>query len=168
MVDPLVSRISWETEEKKEGVWMPPPSGVRLSISVCPIDLFLRYIHVQCPPRRWGLFRGGGPVDLFAGFSPGIPAVRDTVQGTWRVRRSSRSALSFCERPVGYLSAWCLCWLCTPSKRLIGPPRGFNGSVDSALLRGPVYPILCRMISLLSLALSGLRLSSVSLVGRRI
>jgi hypothetical protein len=39
--------------------WPPlSASGVRLSISVCPSNLFLRCIHVQCPPHRW--WRPGG------------------------------------------------------------------------------------------------------------
>jgi hypothetical protein len=47
--------------------WPPlSASGVRLSISVCPSNLFLRCIHVQCPPHRW--WRPGGTVDRVAGF----------------------------------------------------------------------------------------------------
>ena len=50
----------------------PHSSGVRLSISVCPIELtvFLRCIHVQCPHHRGGDGQGG-PVDRFAGFPGG-------------------------------------------------------------------------------------------------
>lgn len=65
------------------GVWMPP-SGVRLSISVCPIELISPSYPCPVPTAPpvgtvQGGWRGGGLVDLFAGF-PGDPSVRYCVQ----------------------------------------------------------------------------------------
>lgn len=53
-------------------------SGVRLSISVCPSNLFLRCIHVQCPPHRWW---GPGGTGGSSRIRSEIPASQVLMQG---------------------------------------------------------------------------------------
>lgn len=100
--------------------------------------------------RDGGVCSGGGTSGSICRILPGDPSVRHTVQGTSGVRRSWCSALSVCETLVGSLSPKDLCWPYAVSECLIDPPSGFNSSGGYTSLRGPVYPILCRMISLCS------------------
>lgn len=92
------------------GCGLPPSSGVRLSISLFQpfIFVFLRCIHVQCPPPPVG--SQGWVVEL-TGFSPGIPA-----QGTlYKVlSRRGRWLLGFRTLELSWvLNSWLRVWACS-------------------------------------------------------
>ena len=77
-------------KERKRGCGGPPsPSGVRLSIFVCPIDLFSRCIHVQLSNTS-GDLSGGSirrilPGDPSATQCTGYVGGEEEAVGDWAV-----------------------------------------------------------------------------------